>query len=340
MAEKALLGNVEKSKDTQRRIDYDPLARRDSVMLDKSVLLAVGMFVMSVVVAPGQDAPQTMTTVELQVALDRKGFGVGLIDNRSGSKTRAALSDFKKAAGLTVEGGLAAALGVDKHPAFKDYIVTQQDVGRIGYAPADWVAAAAVPAMAAESLSEVLSEKFHASEAYLSSLNPELSGWGTNAVEKTVRVPNVANAGSLPEAVRIVIDCRAFRLRAMDANNRIIASFPCSVAADLSKVPKGALSLATFAANPIYVFDPRNYPESPRAQEIGRKLIIPAGSNCPVGEFWIGLNMPGFGIHGTPHPETIGRQESHGCFRLTNWDILRLSKIVKFGMPVEVTGLN
>jgi lipoprotein-anchoring transpeptidase ErfK/SrfK len=307
----------------------------------RSALVCLCLIVAGVT-ALALDAPQPrgLTTVELQVALDRRGFGVGLIDNKSGSKTRAALADFKKSRGLNGDDGLAEALGVKKCSALKTYVVTRQDVEKIGLAPADWVAAAAVPAMAAETLAEVLSEKFHASEDYLLRLNSELSGWGTNAVGKTVTVPNVTGAADLSDAARIVIDCRQFRLRAMDATGRIVASFPCSVAADLSRVPTGSLSLAASAANPIYVFDPKNYPESPRAQEIGRKLIIPAGPNCPVGEYWLGLNKPGFGIHGTPHPDTIGRQESHGCFRLTNWDIVRLSKIIKFGTPVEVTGLG
>ena len=44
-----------------------------------------------------------------------------------------------------------------------------------------------------------------------------------------------------------------------------------------------------------------------------------------VGIAWIGLDRPGYGIHGTPEPERVGRTESHGCFRLANWnaDLLR-----------------
>jgi lipoprotein-anchoring transpeptidase ErfK/SrfK len=55
-----------------------------------------------------------------------------------------------------------------------------------------------------------------------------------------------------------------------------------------------------------------------------------------VGLAWIGLSLPGYGIHGTPHPERIGRTESHGCFRLTNWDALYLLRLVRIGIPVEV----
>ena len=43
---------------------------------------------------------------------------------------------------------------------------------------------------------------------------------------------------------------------------------------------------------------------------------------------WIDISKPHYGIHGTPEPSTIGRSESHGCVRLTNWDALRLAAIV------------
>jgi lipoprotein-anchoring transpeptidase ErfK/SrfK len=119
----------------------------------------------------------------------------------------------------------------------------------------------------------------------------------------------------------------------------LAASFPVSVAVDLTRAPTGELRLVAFAANPNYTFDPAVFVYDARAQEIGRKLLLPPGPNCPVGVYWMSLSAPGFGIHGTPHPETIGRRESHGCFRLTNWDILALSRMVTAGTPVKVIGL-
>jgi len=51
---------------------------------------------------------------------------------------------------------------------------------------------------------------------------------------------------------------------------------------------------------------------------------------------WIGLDKIGYGIHGTPGPEQIGRTESHGCFRLANWDAEYLMRLAWVGMPVLV----
>jgi lipoprotein-anchoring transpeptidase ErfK/SrfK len=78
------------------------------------------------------------------------------------------------------------------------------------------------------------------------------------------------------------------------------------------------------------------FPESAECRELGRRLILPPGPNNPVGRVWIGLDRPGYGIHGTPDPEKVGRTESHGCFRLANWDALTLLKLAWVGLTVEV----
>ena len=44
----------------------------------------------------------------------------------------------------------------------------------------------------------------------------------------------------------------------------------------------------------------------------------------------------GYGIHGTDHPESIGRAASHGCVRLRNEDIEKLYDMVPIGTPVYI----
>lgn len=303
--------------------------------------MAATLLASTTVRAQDREPLPALSAVALQVALDRHGFGVGLIDNRNGVRTQAALADFRKAKGVANAGDLLAKLEVDKVPTFRSYVITQDDIDQIGEAPADWLEASTVPIMACGSLLEVLSERFHVSEGYLRMLNPEIADWNSaDAVGKSIQVPNTLLRESPVSAARLAVDCRQFRIRALDAAGQIIASFPCSIAAEGKSVPAGDLKVAVCARNPTYTFDPRNYPESPRAQEIGQRLIIQAGLNNPVGVFWIGLNRPGFGIHGSPHPETIGSRESHGCFRLTNWDVSRLGRMITEGTPVEVIGLG
>jgi lipoprotein-anchoring transpeptidase ErfK/SrfK len=84
--------------------------------------------------------------------------------------------------------------------------------------------------------------------------------------------------------------------------------------------------------NPNYTYTPD---EGARGKKTAR-WIFPPGPNNPVGVAWVGLTLKGYGIHGSPFPERIGRAESHGCFRLSNWNAARLMKLCDTGVPVVV----
>jgi hypothetical protein len=71
-----------------------------------------------------------------------------------------------------------------------------------------------------------------------------------------------------------------------------------------------------------------------QGREDSETLRDPPGPNNPVGSTWIDLG-DGFGIHGTPEPQNIGRTYSHGCIRLTNWDAKALGKMVHSGTEVD-----
>ncbi len=307
----------------------------------KTIIALTVILLATEALSQGPTPLPALSTVDRQVALDRNGFGVGLIDNKDGPKTRAALADFRQARGITNEADLRTSLALDQIPTFTNHIVNQDDLDQLGEAPSDWLAASEAARMACASVPELLSEKYHVSESYLLLLNPGIADWSpTNVLGKNVKVPYLPPRQTRAMAACITLDCRRFRLRALDADGNIMASFPCSIAMAGKKAPGGALKVVVFAPNPNYTFDPLNYPESHRARAIGRKLIIPAGPNNPVGDYWIGLNLPGFGIHGTPHPESIGSRESHGCFRLTNWDVRRLAQMITDDTPVQVSGLE
>ena len=67
---------------------------------------------------------------------------------------------------------------------------------------------------------------------------------------------------------------------------------------------------------------------------------MPPGPNGPVGVAWLDLTKEHYGIHGTNEPQTIGRAESSGCIRMTNWDVLRLSRMHEAGVQGGVPGLT
>jgi lipoprotein-anchoring transpeptidase ErfK/SrfK len=297
-----------------------------------SALAALG----SLTGSSAQEAPPP-PIVTLQVALDRNGFGVGPIDGVDGPRTQGALADYAQRVGLD-PADAAARLAAEVPEPLRTVRVEAADLAAVGTAPEDWLEASASPAMAFTSLAECLAERYHASPRCLERLNP---GWTSSAPAEglALRVPDVTAVAPPGPAALLEIDCAAFRLRAYGEGGELLASFPCSTALDVTRIPTGELRVVSFAPNPIYVFDPANFPESARAQAIGRKLIIPAGPNNPVGVYWMTLSRPGFGLHGTSKPETIGRPESHGCFRLTNWDIVTLAALVRAGTPVRIVGV-
>jgi lipoprotein-anchoring transpeptidase ErfK/SrfK len=50
----------------------------------------------------------------------------------------------------------------------------------------------------------------------------------------------------------------------------------------------------------------------------------------------MGINRPSVGMHGTSYPDRIGRNQSHGCIRLANWDAFAMCQLVKKGTTLEV----
>ena len=56
-----------------------------------------------------------------------------------------------------------------------------------------------------------------------------------------------------------------------------------------------------------------------------------------LGSRWMGFDSdPHYGLHGTPHPESIGQQVTAGCVRLKNEDLEELFDILPTGTPVVI----
>lgn len=65
--------------------------------------------------------------------------------------------------------------------------------------------------------------------------------------------------------------------------------------------------------------------------------VIPPGSPKNIlGTRWLGINKPGYGIHGTTDPASIGRQATAGCVRMKNADVEELYAIVPEGTEVVI----
>jgi hypothetical protein len=90
------------------------------------------------------------------------------------------------------------------------------------------------------------------------------------------------------------------------------------------------LKVARIDWNPTYHYDPAEL----HFAKVNHRFDIKPGPNNPVGVVWMQLSRPTYGIHGAPHPENIGKTQSHGCVRLTNWDATQLAHAVTAGVDV------
>jgi lipoprotein-anchoring transpeptidase ErfK/SrfK len=275
---------------------------------------------------------------EAQVALARRGISPGSLDGAMGSQTRAAIAAFQRLQKLPE----TAALDTNTRPVLTlgalvltNYIVTTNDLARLQSLGKTWLAKSQQTAMDYETILELVAEKVHAHPALIKRLNPGIN-WTNVVPDAVLSVPAVGYPEPDEQAAFVVIHLGEKYLEAFGAETNLLLHCPCSIAAKVEKRPVGSLKVAVVAPNPNYTFDPAVFPESPEAQALGRKLILQPGPNNPVGLAWIGLDRSGYGMHGTPAPEQVGRTESHGCFRLANWDAEYLLKLVWVGMPVEV----
>jgi lipoprotein-anchoring transpeptidase ErfK/SrfK len=215
------------------------------------------------------------------------------------------------------------------------YVVAADDLARLQPLGKTWLAKSQQTALEYETELELVAEKSHSHPELIRRLNLGVN-WTNIAAGNVLQVPDVDYPAASNKAAFAVIHLADKFLEAFDMETNLLAHFPCSIAANVEKRPVGELHVVVVAPDPNYTVDPELFPESAELQAIGHKLILPPGPNNPVGVAWIGLDKTGYGIHGTPNPEQVGRTESHGCFRLANWDAEYLSKLVWVGMPVLV----
>jgi len=291
--------------------------------------------------SPGQTGPVPVPVhdwLEAQVELSRRGFSCGSIDGVRGPQTVSALRAFQRNAGLRETGELdqasCAALLLTA-PALGQHTFTGEELAALQPLPTTWLGKSEQTVLAYATALEFAAERYRTSPKFLGKLNPDVD-WDNIVPGTVIKVPAAGLFNPTAKAAMLHVRLADHVLEATDDTGRIIAHFPVSIARDVEKRPVGELHVTVIIPNPNYTFDPEVFPESPEGQELGRKLIIPPGPNNPVGLAWIGLDRTGYGIHGTPDPEKVGRTESHGCFRLANWDALALLKLASVGLPVVV----
>jgi len=251
-----------------------------------------------------------------------------------------------------------------------DYRIRPEDVNRdfITSLPAKLTEQAKLESLEYGDIKELLSERFHATPELLEHLNPD-SDWKENSV---IVVPNVyptwfmtneerkkaartndkekneendreeeiqlddqpLSSGLVRKTtgtITVVVTKTDTSLTVLDEDRRIVFHAPASAGSKHDPLPLGDWKINGTEHNPMFNYNPELFWD---ADASDKKAKIPAGPNNPVGVAWIDLSKRHYGIHGSPNPEKIGYTQSHGCVRLTNWDVVRLADMVRPGTKV------
>lgn len=311
-------------------------------------------YAFTVVPEPTGAAQRAESILQAQVALDRAGFSPGVLDGKEGMSFETALRGFQQSRDLPVTGKYdeataKALLGGNPPPATWLVRIPEGFArGPFANVPKDLNEQAKLPTLSYRNLLEKLAERFHTRPEVLVALNAPNTKIGPGA---TVRVPAVGNqpvatiegddrgwgetlaslavAKDQVEADHIVVDKSDGVLRVMNADDKLIAQFPATMGSEHDPLPLGTWEIKGVSRNPDFHYNPDLFWDASSKDE---KAVLKPGPNGPVGVVWIDLSKPHYGIHGTPEPQTVGRTESHGCIRLTNWDAARLAQMVKSGV--------
>ncbi len=295
----------------------------------------------------GQQGGVDPRALAAQVALDRAGFSPGEIDGRFGPRTRLALDAYAAA--------FETPLDVSANPLVA-YVITQEDASGpfVGALPGDLMEQSKLPALGYTSIVEMLGERFHCSPKLLRTLNPAAQ-WSAG---ESIQVPGVepfevpappiegegsgqiakgrSGAAPAPAAppVEIVLTGSTRTLVVRDRGGRTLLFAPVTTGSEHDPLPIGSWKVRGISWEPVFNYNPALFWDADASQ--GKTRIAP-GPNNPVGVVWIDIDKEHYGLHGTPEPAAIGRTESHGCIRLTNWDATRLARLVAPGTPVIFT---
>jgi lipoprotein-anchoring transpeptidase ErfK/SrfK len=283
-----------------------------------------------------QKSPQALN-LKAQILLDRVGFSPGAIDGGNGDNFQNALRAFQKKNALNETGKLDqetwTKLASGSEPVLIEYTISAADLKGpfADKIPAKYQDKAKLKRLDYTSVAEMLAERFHMDQSFFEQLNRG------KALDQAGSAILVANVNTKPvalgvNAAKLEVDKQNNIVRVLGKDGALLAAYPASIGSEEKPAPSGTLKVVRVARNPTYTYDPGFKFRGVKADE---KLHIAAGPNNPVGSVWIALDQKSYGIHGTAEPSKVGKVDSHGCVRLTNWDALTLAMIVRKGMPVQ-----
>jgi peptidoglycan hydrolase-like protein with peptidoglycan-binding domain len=278
--------------------------------------------------------------LRVQTLLDRARFFPGVIDGRWGKNTEKSVWWFQVSRGLEPTGAvdsltfelLRVAAGEPDETVIR-HVLDEDDVaGPFTPIPASVYRQAGLECLCYESLGEKLAERFHTSIEVLVDLNPGVDLSALTAGD-ALMAPAVEGAPSPGRPVdRVVVSGLGSYVHALDADGRILYHFPTTLGSQYDPSPLGELSVVGVHLDPWFHYQPWLLAGVDDTQP---DTHLPPGPNNLVGNVWIKLSQPHYGIHGTRDPATIGYASSSGCVRLTNWNAVLLAGEVGPGTAIE-----
>ncbi|MGI8905840.1 MAG: L,D-transpeptidase family protein [Candidatus Sumerlaeaceae bacterium] len=286
-----------------------------------------------------RDAGDDVDVLKLQIFLDYHGYSVGEIDGQWGYNTERALFVYQKNNGMPATGQLDDRM-MQRLNSFTDgylleYTLGPEDVkGPFYQIPRTYPEQEKMKFLPYETQIEALGEKFHCSQSLLRKLNPGVDFENVRAGQTIYGLNTIEGIDDKRGNVaKIRISKSNKWIEAFDSEGRFMFYYPSTLGSEHDDLKTGAYKVADKPIyNPPFTYKPNLMWDD----EVGRECHIPPGPNSPVGVVWIMTSKSSVGIHGTPNPENISKNFSHGCIRTCNWDAKQLAKRVDAGTPIEV----
>ncbi|HUE78084.1 MAG TPA: L,D-transpeptidase [Sphingomicrobium sp.] len=317
-------------------------------------------------VAPGTpNSPIDGEMFHAQVLMSAHGFSPGVIDGKEGESFKLALRSFQESRGLERTGELdnetRRALLQASRPSTVMVRLGATDVQHqyVYPLPKEPEQQAELKFLGYRNMLEKVAERYHTTPDTIVALNGSEKLIGPGQV---LRLPNVVPTdrdyegvpgnggqvmnilnvnGSQPQGDYVVVDKSEGVLKVYRGSppgeagsegsgdgRQLVAAFPVTMGSKQYPLPIGKWKATTYAFLPPFHYQPELLQGADKSKE---DMRLPPGPNGPVGVAWLDLTKEHYGIHGTNEPQTIGRAESSGCIRMTNWDVMRLARMMKPG---------
>ena len=130
----------------------------------------------------------------------------------------------------------------------------------------------------------------------------------------------LAQENQAPPARRVVVSIPDRKLAVMESG-RVVKIFSTAVGAPESPSPSGVFQIVNSIPDPTWYTKGRT---------------VPPGPSNPLGPHWLGLNLKGYGIHGTSNPQGVGRDDNLGSICVGKRDLQDLYGILSVGSRVTV----